>query len=47
VIALQKNERPEVRFEKKEMIILGGTLEPEKVADSHPEKIMNSGMNMD
>jgi NAD(P)H dehydrogenase (quinone) len=41
------DDRLGVRFEKKEMIILGGTLEYEKVANSHLEKIMNLGMNMD
>ncbi|GHT70620.1 flavodoxin family protein [Bacteroidia bacterium] len=41
------DDRLGVRFEKKEMIILGGTLELEKVANSHLEKIMNLGMNMD
>ncbi|KAA6330849.1 Glutathione-regulated potassium-efflux system ancillary protein KefF [termite gut metagenome] len=41
------DDRLGVRFEKKEMIILGGTLELEKVANSHLEKIMNIGMNMD
>lgn len=41
------DDRLGIRFEKKEMIILGGTLELEKVADSHLEKIMISGMNID
>ncbi|GHT63335.1 hypothetical protein FACS189451_09850 [Bacteroidia bacterium] len=41
------DDRLGVRFEKKEMMILGGTLEFEKVANSHLEKIMNLGMNMD
>ncbi|GAB6122448.1 NAD(P)H-dependent oxidoreductase [Dysgonomonas termitidis] len=41
------DDRLGVRFEKKEMMILGGTLELEKVANSHLEKIMNLGMNMD
>ncbi|MDR1645068.1 MAG: NAD(P)H-dependent oxidoreductase, partial [Tannerellaceae bacterium] len=41
------DDRLGVRFEKKEMIILGGTLELEKVANSHLEKIMNLGENMD
>jgi NAD(P)H dehydrogenase (quinone) len=41
------DDRLGVRFEKKEMIILSGTLELEKVANSHLEKIMNLGMNMD
>ncbi len=41
------DDRLGVRFEKKEMIILGGTLELEKVANSHLEKIMNLGINMD
>jgi NAD(P)H dehydrogenase (quinone) len=40
------DDRLGVRFEKKEMIILGGTLELEKVANSHFEKIMNLGMNI-
>jgi NAD(P)H dehydrogenase (quinone) len=41
------DDRLGVRFEKKEMIILGGTLELEQVANSHLEKIMNLGANMD
>jgi NAD(P)H dehydrogenase (quinone) len=41
------DDRLGVRFEKKKMMILGGTLELEKVANSHLEKIMNLGMNMD
>jgi NAD(P)H dehydrogenase (quinone) len=40
------DDRLGVRFGKKEMIILGGTLELEKVANSHLEKIMDLGMNM-
>ncbi|MDR0573403.1 MAG: NAD(P)H-dependent oxidoreductase [Tannerella sp.] len=34
-------DRLGIRFVKKEMIILGGTLELKKVADSHMEKIMD------
>ncbi|MDR0748050.1 MAG: NAD(P)H-dependent oxidoreductase [Tannerellaceae bacterium] len=41
------DDRLGIRFGKKEMIILGGTLELEKVANSHLEKIMNVGINMD
>jgi NAD(P)H dehydrogenase (quinone) len=41
------DDRLGVRFEKKEMIILGGTLELEKVANSHMEKIMNLGKQID
>jgi hypothetical protein len=41
------DDRLGVRFETKEMIILGGTLELEKVANNHLEKIMNLGKQID
>jgi NAD(P)H dehydrogenase (quinone) len=41
------NDRLGIRFEKKEMIILGDTVELDKVANSHLKKIMNLGMNID
>jgi NAD(P)H dehydrogenase (quinone) len=40
------DDRLGVRFGKKEMIILGGTLALENVANSHLEKIMNLVINM-
>lgn len=40
------DDRLGVRFGKKELIIPGGTPELEKIANSHLEKIMNLGMNM-